>query len=111
MCDSDTIQFVMFTVWMFTFVGTSRGHLCDSTAFLLLRCSRVYRRASTTYTADCSPVNFRWMAVSQSCCGVPSLPAAASVTNDPIQEWTVSFGRRQLYVTWPGIFVDSWGPI
>jgi len=36
MCDRDTIQFVMFTVWMFTFVGASRGHLCDSTAFLLL---------------------------------------------------------------------------
>jgi len=35
MSDRDTIQFVMFTVWMFTFVGTSHGHLCDSTAFLL----------------------------------------------------------------------------
>jgi len=36
MCDRDTIQFVMFTVWMFTFVGASRGHLRDITAFLLI---------------------------------------------------------------------------
>jgi len=34
MCDRDMIKFVMFTVWMFTFVGASRGHVCDSTAFL-----------------------------------------------------------------------------
>jgi len=36
MCDRDTIQFVMFTVWMFTgtFVSTSCSHLCNSTAFL-----------------------------------------------------------------------------
>jgi len=36
MCDSNTIQFVMFTVWMFTFVGASCGHLCDRTVFLLV---------------------------------------------------------------------------
>jgi len=35
MCDRDTIQFVMFTLWMFTFVATSRGSLYDSIAFLL----------------------------------------------------------------------------
>jgi len=35
MCDRDTIQFVMFTVWMFTFVGALRSNLYDSTAFLL----------------------------------------------------------------------------
>ena len=35
MCDRDTIQFVMLTVWVFTFVGASRGHLCNSTAFVL----------------------------------------------------------------------------
>jgi len=35
MSDRDTIQFVMFTVWMFTFVVASRGILYDSIAFLL----------------------------------------------------------------------------
>jgi len=35
MCDRDTIQFVMFTVWMFTFVAALRGSLYDSIAFLL----------------------------------------------------------------------------
>ena len=34
MCDRDTIQFLVFTVRMFTFVGASCGHLRDSTAFL-----------------------------------------------------------------------------
>ena len=34
MCDSDTIQFVMFTVWMFTFVAASCGSLYDSIAFV-----------------------------------------------------------------------------
>jgi len=34
MCARDTIQFVMFTVWMFTFVAASRGHVCNSTAVL-----------------------------------------------------------------------------
>jgi len=34
MCDRDTIQFVMFTVWMFTFVTASRSSLYDSIAFL-----------------------------------------------------------------------------
>ena len=34
MCDRDTIQFVMFTVWMFTLVAASRGSLYDSIAFL-----------------------------------------------------------------------------
>jgi len=35
-CDRDTIQFVMFTVCMFTFVAASRGSLYDSIAFLLI---------------------------------------------------------------------------
>ena len=33
-CDRDTIRFVMFTVWMFTFVAALRGRLYDSIAFL-----------------------------------------------------------------------------
>jgi len=41
MCDRDMIQFVMFSVRMFTFVGASRGHLRDSTAFLLLHFVRI----------------------------------------------------------------------
>jgi len=35
MHDRDMIQFVMYTVWMFTFVGASCSHLCNSTALLL----------------------------------------------------------------------------
>ena len=35
MRDRDTFQFVMFTVWMFTFVAASRGNLYDSIAFVL----------------------------------------------------------------------------
>jgi len=42
MCDRDTIQFVMVTVWMFTFVGASRGYLCDRTAFLWWTSTRIY---------------------------------------------------------------------
>jgi len=33
-CDRNTIQFVMFTVWTFTLVATSRGSFYDSIAFL-----------------------------------------------------------------------------
>jgi len=36
MCDRDTIQFDVFTVWMFTFVAALPGSLYDSIAFLLL---------------------------------------------------------------------------
>ena len=48
MCDRDTIQFVMFTVWMFTSVGASHSHLCNSTAFLLA----VRRYASVVLAVD-----------------------------------------------------------
>jgi len=34
MCDRDTIQFVMSTIWMFTFVTALRSRLYDSIAFL-----------------------------------------------------------------------------
>jgi len=42
---------------LFTFVGASRGHVCDSTAFLIL--SALPRRAPLPIAVDSMDVTFR----------------------------------------------------
>jgi len=52
MCDRDMIQFVMFTVWMFTFVDASCGNLYDSTAFLFVVVTGIQVNSCSHFTCS-----------------------------------------------------------